>query len=225
MDGNSVGGGGMKRVTIRNETTIPTAKIRDIVNFVAPSGKWHCELRVAWGKHPHGLAGGRAIVWIARRYRYPTTFGVGGGYLGVRCFSQEETLVYITAHELRHIQRGQMKVRVLRPYGGRRNGRAGREGDADMFALRKLRAWRRRGMAEPGVRLPSCRTVAPTLPRSTSTPREASLRMALNRATAGQARAIRRMKRAITAAKRAHTAFQRFKRCANRAEKSLSAVQ
>jgi hypothetical protein len=222
-----------RRVAIVNETKIPTAKIRDIVNFVAPSGKWSAELRVANGTTAHGQAfSRRATIWIPTRKhwywsrrpsgRYPIRFRQGGGYMGGVIYSEEECVVFLAAHELRHCQKRQMKVRTLRPWNGRRTGHAGNEGDCDMFAIRALRAWRRRGRPEPDVRLPTHRQPVKTTPAPTSTPQSASLQKALDAARAGQARALARMKRGLANARRADTAFRRYRRTAERIERRLT---
>lgn len=196
-----------RALKIINETKIPTKRLREIVRFAAPPGKWTAEIRYAYGKNAHGVAGSRrCTIWIPkRRHRYPMRFRKGGGYLGTVCYSLDEVLVDLTAHELRHCQRSQMKVRILRPYRGRRKGRAGSEGDCDMYALRKLRAWRRLGIPAPDARL----VIPRILPRPEQA-REALPAPAPADSTAVQiiAKLERRRKLWLTKQKRANTVLR-----------------
>ena len=64
---------------------------------------------------------------------------VGNGYLGWPACSWEEAVVALVAHEIRHLWQAR------HPKGWRVWGARGRmsERDADAYAIRKLREWRR----------------------------------------------------------------------------------
>lgn len=98
----------------------------------------------------------RVPIRRARAYVRPYQFaGSPGsaGYQGHRVFSGEEALVYIVAHELRHLWQKRFP-RARRVYGGR--GRYS-ERDADCYALQVVRSWRRleRKQSNPGLILTS----------------------------------------------------------------------
>jgi hypothetical protein len=63
------------------------------------------------------------------------------GYLASAEYTQEEAIVHLVAHELRHLWQANV------PKGQRIWGARGRfsERDADAYAIRKVRHWRRRG--------------------------------------------------------------------------------
>ena len=63
------------------------------------------------------------------------------GYLASAEYAQEEAIVHLVAHELRHLWQANV------PKGQRIWGARGRfsERDADAYAIRKVRHWRRRG--------------------------------------------------------------------------------
>jgi hypothetical protein len=66
------------------------------------------------------------------------------GYLSYWLLSREECLIHILAHELRHLwQRDHKRGWV---WGSK--GRKSSERDADAFAIRKLREWRRKNLAK-----------------------------------------------------------------------------
>jgi hypothetical protein len=78
----------------------------------------------------------------AARYRAPLKFaGTPGsrGYQGVRVYSEREALLFILAHEIRHLWQ------KTTPRGDRVYGARGRysERDADCYALGVVRRWRR----------------------------------------------------------------------------------
>ena len=128
--------------------------VRRVIAFVKPSGVAGFNVNVKNSGSPgacgrayvsgcsHGSNGGRVLV-VCRLgktvfpYRYEPR---RGGYLPWRVFSYEELLVHIMAHELRH------HWQTLVPRGWRVWGARGRysERDADAYAIRMVRAWRRR---------------------------------------------------------------------------------
>lgn len=145
---------------------IADATVRDVIRFVCPSGVSGFDVRV--GKCLGATCSGRAYVegasqWRADKSRGNVPYVVvhvgpvlmfphlgatsrdrrkrsGRGYLGrPHLASQLEALVYIMAHELRHLW--QRRV----PKGRRVWGSRGQysERDADAYAIRMLRRWRR----------------------------------------------------------------------------------
>lgn len=81
-----------------------------------------------------------AIVRLPEKCKYPYYFrNDAGGYLPVTWNNPEEALVYITAHELRHLWQ------VLVPKGQRVYGATGQfcEKDASAYGIQMLRKWRR----------------------------------------------------------------------------------
>jgi hypothetical protein len=70
----------------------------------------------------------------------------GHGYLGITCYTKTEALVYILAHELRHLWQARIK-RGHRVWGAR--GQFS-ERDCDAYAIQALRKWRRRTCATLG---------------------------------------------------------------------------
>lgn len=194
----------MSKVTIRNETKVPDALLREIVAFAKPPGKWLADLRVAHGNN-HGVASRwRATVWIRPAcwtgWRRPVKWAKGGGYQGNVVFGQAEALVDLIAHELRHCQRGHQSVRQFRPRGGRRRGRAASEADCDIYAKRMLRRWRRRGIPAANARLAIPRRPKPAPPKP-SAAEEGERAVACERAKllASRKRWLARAKRTITA--------------------------
>ena len=131
---------------ITNKTDIPLSVVRDVLRFVAPTGVGGYAVELTRSKH---LCRGRAWPWewrvllrVADATRFPSMgWGKHKGYLGCPPIGNEiEALVFIAAHELRHL----WHYRV--PRGYRVWGARGRysERDADAYAIRKLREWRRR---------------------------------------------------------------------------------
>lgn len=151
---------------LRNATSIPDQTIRDIVRFVKPHNVSGFDVRV--GLMQKGWLGfkGRAYArgssyhdrrcpfvncYLSQSQKYPTPpdnrdwlLGKRGhasrGYLPHPYFASEvEALVFLMAHEIRHLW--QRKV----PRGYRVWGARGQysERDADAYAIRKLREWRR----------------------------------------------------------------------------------
>ena len=71
---------------------------------------------------------------------YRTSQQVKRGYLSLLVLDRIETLVEIMAHELRHIYQEQRKHKI-KCHGKRRQKFS--ERDADMYAQRKIREWRK----------------------------------------------------------------------------------
>lgn len=132
---------------IENSTTVSTRAIRDVVAFVRPPGIGGFTVKV-WNERPRGGRLGFASDWentVAVRLPLPGRpvrgWKAHGAYLDTPTMAGRlEFLVYILAHELRHLWQAQV------PRGRRVWGSRGQfsERDADAYALRMLRAWRRR---------------------------------------------------------------------------------
>lgn len=141
---------------LRNHTDIQTETIRAIIAAVRPSGISRFDVRVSNttgrggagraymnGSGYHATADPFIVIRVPRtealaRYRMKAR----GGYLPSDIGSRTECLLFILAHELRHLW--QAKHKRGRVYGAR--GRFS-ERDADAYALRMLRAYRRGELA------------------------------------------------------------------------------
>lgn len=146
---------------IRNTTKIPTALLREVVRAVAPAGisGYDVQLRnsrdctvkgMAYmtGSAYHDTAAPFVNLYVGNlngsgRSRFPALpvkNDTKRGYLGTPYFRDRvEALVFIAAHELRHLWQAKVK-RGRRVWGAR--GQYS-ERDCDAYAIRMLRAWRR----------------------------------------------------------------------------------
>jgi len=139
---------------LKNYTDIDTELLREIVRFVKPAGVSKFDVSFKNCAHPfrgmaypkgcgyHNSAAPLVIVSIGKKAKYPYKGGGKhkGGYLPQPdLYSKTEAVVYITAHELRHIWQGE------HPKGWRVWGSRGQysERDACAYAIRKLREWRK----------------------------------------------------------------------------------
>lgn len=136
---------------IKNSTTFTTAELREVIRFVKPNDVSNFDIHF---KNCGGTFRGRAytkgfgyrgninplvIVSIGKAEKFPLRIKANGAYLPVDLYSRIEALVLVTAHELRHLWQAQ------HPKGWRAWGSRGQysERDADAYAIRTLRAWRR----------------------------------------------------------------------------------
>jgi len=149
---NSEGG---QKMRLKNYTDIPNERIKEIIQFVRPSGISNFDVRIsnlngttARGRAYYGGSGyhDRAcpfiVVSLARREKFKRHIrhaDMKGGYLPMAIGSREEALVKVIAHELRHLWQAKVK-RGYRVWGAR--GQFS-ERDADAYAIHKLREWRR----------------------------------------------------------------------------------
>lgn len=139
---------------IKNTTTISTVLLREIIRFVAPPGISGYDVRLSncsegtitgkayyAGSGYHDTASPFVVLYIGRPQRFPSPpVPIRKGYLPLPWFGdREEALVYLAAHELRHL----WQARV--PRGRRVWGSRGQfsERDACAYGIRKLREWRR----------------------------------------------------------------------------------
>lgn len=85
------------------------------------------------------VSGGRKYTTEKTRYKCPRVTDYGKGYLRSVQFSPVEDMVHLVAHELRHLWQAKIK-KGHRVWGSR--GQFS-ERDADAYAIRMTRAWRR----------------------------------------------------------------------------------
>lgn len=140
---------------LTNTTAIPNGVVRDVLRFVCPSGVSGYDVKLNnatsgdlkgkayWaGSGYHDRACPFVTLYVGPDKKFPSKGGwtvEGKGYLPRPWLANRtEALVYVAAHELRHLW--QAKV----PRGYRVWGARGRfsERDADAYALKMLRAWR-----------------------------------------------------------------------------------
>lgn len=182
----------MARV-FRNYTDLPTDRVKAIYEAVCPPGLRAHDVNIK----NHGRGGGRGVAYhegseyhptrrpfvnvcvpktdAESRYTRPGDRG-GGGYLPVTHGSRWEVLVYILAHELRHLWQAKAKGKPR----GMVHGARGRfsERDASAYGLQMLRRYRR-GELVPlpkATGLPApVRVVKPALPFVTPAAKEKRL--------------------------------------------------
>jgi hypothetical protein len=123
-----------------NYTDIPNEKVRDLIRFVRPAGISHMKVLVFNGRFRGRCIGRKIKCYIPKDWK-PQIVDNGGAYLPIPIGSRIEALVVLLAHELRHVWQGRN--------GHKRNGMVwGARGqyserDADAYALRMLRHYRR----------------------------------------------------------------------------------
>jgi hypothetical protein len=154
-----------------NQTSFPSDKLRQIITFCALAGVTDFIIRFKHWKHYSGAAyirhtrpkpdGYRSRAYpdrgrtkrssvVIRIKKKPRGAGQienkmpklkARGYLASAEYTQEEAIVHLVAHELRHLWQANV------PKGQGIWGARGRfsERDADAYAIRKVRHWRRRG--------------------------------------------------------------------------------
>jgi len=130
---------------LKNTSRLPDQFIRGAFRFIVPKTAVRPKRVVVrhTRKAFHGHARpGHLYVWVdvGGQEHYPFTREPikGRGYLGVQLASPEEALVYVLAHELRHLWQF-WNPNLMRLGGGR--GRLS-ERDADTFAQLVLDDWR-----------------------------------------------------------------------------------
>jgi hypothetical protein len=138
----------MGKITINNESNIPTGKIDKIVKF--------CKLRNLGDTIIHIRNSKKCYYAYFQKDRRRIVIGIGGGHhfpqkiyrnqqdinqgyaSGFYLFSQEEALVYLLNHEMRHSWQKNNRF-------AKRKGRLKSiysETDAEIFAIQQLNKWR-----------------------------------------------------------------------------------
>lgn len=148
---------------LSNSTDIPNATIRAIVRAVRPTGIANFDVTIrntkgkgcagtayTQGSGYHATANPFLVVRVARTDTLARCVrAADGGYLPIVWGSRTEALLFVLAHELRHMwQAGgalDSRKRVVKPRRGMVYGSRGRfsERDADAYALQMLRKFRR----------------------------------------------------------------------------------
>jgi hypothetical protein len=138
---------------LKNYTDFQDKKIREIIEFVRPSGISNFDVRISNSKTRkyrgccyyngascHDTADPFIVVRITENENYFPTYTTykKGGYINDRLLSREEALVHLIAHELRHLWQKKVK-KGYRVWGAR--GQFS-ERDADAYAIRRTREWR-----------------------------------------------------------------------------------
>lgn len=142
---------------LANSSHLPDELIREMIRFACPSGVTNFDVTVKTARQNCGRAWcrqrkQRILVKLDPKTRYPEYWKRGRmkkGYLDVTCYTPHETALMLIAHELRHLWQRNV------PRGWRVWNARGQysERDADAYAIRLTRAWRRRGMPCNGVRI------------------------------------------------------------------------
>jgi len=136
---------------LKNYTDIPDETIRAIIRAVKPADVSGFDISIkncrgayrgmaySEGCAYHATAAPLVIVSIGKDDKYPIVVPEHGAYLPMVFYSRLEALLTVTAHELRHLWQAK------HPRGWRVWGARGQfsERDADTYALKMLRAYRR----------------------------------------------------------------------------------
>jgi hypothetical protein len=162
---------------LRNTTDVPDEQVREIVRIVRPSGIANFDVmvkngryyrgRAYWGGSGYHFTGSPFVViciaaaqdhlsrrgWCGEQYmvrvpKFPHLKRASGAYLPCIIHSREEYLAYLMAHELRHLwQSSHTRGKV---WGAR--GKFS-ERDADAYAIRMMRKYRRMRTDDNGHQL------------------------------------------------------------------------
>ena len=141
---------------INNSTKIANEVVREVIQFCRPSGISNFDVEVRNSKYAfagrayykgsgyHSTASPFIVVRVGQDSQFPRTFKCyqyGSQKGRVHYFANRiECLLYVMAHELRHLWQAKgKKKRAGMAYGAR--GRFS-EVDTEAYALNKLRAWR-----------------------------------------------------------------------------------
>lgn len=136
---------------INNYTNFEDELIREVIRFSKPAGVANFDISFkncagtfrgraySQGCAYHETAAPLVIVSIGKEDKFPHRVKGHGGYLPVDIYTRLEALVLVTAHELRHLWQ------YKHPRGWRVWAARGQysERDADAYAIRILRAWRK----------------------------------------------------------------------------------
>jgi hypothetical protein len=138
---------------ILNTTRIDSDLVREVIAFCRPAGISNFDVvlknsRDGWRGRAYSKGCGSyhsricpfVVIGVGpSSLPFPSKWKARGGYLTHLELNQEEELVHILAHELRHLWQAK------HPKGWRVFGARGKysERDADAFAIRQVRAWRK----------------------------------------------------------------------------------
>lgn len=132
----------------RNTSRVSTRLLKQVVRFATPPKCGRVRIwfkRCRRGYFFSGRCYGRGG-YVSCRIPDPRVqqsiyhSSVGNGYMDWRSATYEEALVALVAHELRHLWQGR-NPNGRRVWGTR--GRCYSERDADAYAIRRMREWRR----------------------------------------------------------------------------------
>ena len=139
-----------------NTTKLCSDKLKEIVKWCLPDGVFLKDVRkidfdnTKLGWHGRAWSGSmRVHIGVPEYKKYIKPYKSGGmrGYLPVKTYSWEESLVEIIAHELRHLyQYKKMKfyhgIKKIRKYNMGTRAKLC-EVDASLYAMRKVREYRK----------------------------------------------------------------------------------
>jgi len=145
-------------VKINNDTYIDTEHLKTIIRFVKPCdvSNFRIDFKNGYSTCMTGRAfigQRRVLIRFSTRIKFPKKIEAYGGYLPHIYLDQDEYLVSIIAHELRHLWQG--KYWKAKRHG-MVHGARGKfsERDADAYAIRKQREWRKARATEPEYKTP-----------------------------------------------------------------------
>jgi hypothetical protein len=134
-------------VKVNNATPIDTEHLKALIRFAKPCGvsKFTVDFKNGYSSCMTGRAfigRRRVLIRFSNNIKFPKKIGAYGGYLEHIYLDQDEYLVSIIAHELRHLWQGKYWQSKRH---GMVHGARGKfsERDADAYAIRKQREWRK----------------------------------------------------------------------------------
>jgi hypothetical protein len=137
-----------------NTSGLKNEELREMIRFAKPTGLAGFEIRVTRSNGYRGRAYnygstqvGYCNIRRGRKTSFPHSFGVRGrGYLPVTFNNEQEILLYLIAHELRHLWQ-YLHTKSRRGWNTTKeyywNSRAYREYDACTYGMQILEQWRR----------------------------------------------------------------------------------
>lgn len=136
-----------------NTSGLKNDELRELIRFAKPTGLTGFEIRITRSNAYRGRAYnygrtqvGYCNVRRGKKVSYPYSFGARGrGYLPVTCNSETEILLYLIAHELRHLWQ-YLHIDSKRGWNNtkhfRWNSRPYREYDACTYGNMIIEKWR-----------------------------------------------------------------------------------
>jgi hypothetical protein len=139
----------------KNSTRIPDEDWKALIRFAKPNGLnldgWRFQFQQAKIDSTSGrMMGGRWMIHLRvgnKNWRMRRHYEARRGYLEYTLYTFFERVLFVLAHELRHAWQKQ------NPNGRKVWGAKGRysERDADAYAIRKVREYRRNGMGDYAI--------------------------------------------------------------------------